>query len=226
NTTINAKKVKGYTDKSRILYKTYTAADKCVPSTAPEVVKLAKTITGKETNPYIKAQLIYNYIIDNYKLQQEPKTDNDNVLEMISRKSGDAYDFAILYTALLRAAGIPALPESGILVDSNMSSKKHWWSKFYIENFGWLPVDVALGAGLKYTPFIPIKDAKTFYFGNLDSQHITFSNGWNNIKPTIVNSKTIYRPRSYALQSIWEEASINTVSYSSLWNDPTIMGIY
>ncbi|MBO7612987.1 MAG: hypothetical protein IKQ23_03820 [Treponema sp.] len=59
----------------------------------------------------------------------------------------------------------------------------------------------------------------------MDNQHIIFSRGWTQIKPSLLNSKIVYRPRTYALQSVWEEASDSMLNYSSLWNNPTIIGI-
>ena len=115
---------------------------------------------------------------------------------------------------------------SGILVDSDLKSQNHWWTEFYIENLGWIPVDISLGKGLDFKLFKPIEDRRGFYFGNLDNQHIAFSRGWNESKPSLANSKIVQRPKSYALQSIWEESSSGIVNYSSLWNDPIIKGIY
>ena len=225
-TDITSRRVKPYAERERRLFKSYIAADKCVPSDNSEIVALCKNITKRETNPYLIAKSIYNYLIENYKLLQQPRLENLSVTEILDSKEGDSYDFAILYTALLRASGIPAMPISGIIVDNNAQCKKHWWTEFYIEGFGWVPVDVALGAGLNFSPFIAIEDVKNYYFGSIDSQHIAFSFGWNEIKPISVNSKTVYKPRFYALQSIWEESSSATISYSSLWNDPVILGIY
>lgn len=87
-------------------------------------------------------------------------------------------------------------------------------------------MDVALGIGLEYRAFKPIANTHDFYFGNLDSQHIAFSRGWNEVKQSLINSKVVYRPKSYALQSIWEESSSGNINYSSLWNDPIVLGIY
>ena len=226
STEINARKVKPFSETERKLFKTYTVADKCIPSTDSEIVSIAKNVVGKENNPYAKAKLLYNYLVENYKILQNPRTENAEIKKMLESKTGDAYDFAILYTALLRASGVPAIPMSGILVDTNSKSKNHWWTEFYIEGLGWIPVDAALGAGLHFLPFVAQSDAKAFYFGNLDSQHIAFSRGWNEIKSVTVNSSTVYKPRFYALQSIWEESTSSAVSYSSLWNNPSVLGIY
>ncbi|MCI1208504.1 MAG: IPT/TIG domain-containing protein [Treponema sp.] len=225
-TTVRASRVKPYTEKNSMLYTEYTKSDACVPSDNEAVRNLCTAIIRNEHNPYTQAKVIYDYLLVNYKLLQNVRTGNVAVTDMLRTKTGDAYDFTMLYTALLRAAGIPAMPVSGVLVQSTLTTKNHWWCRFYLENFGWIPADPALGAGLENKPFHKKEDPGTFYFGNLDSQHIAFSLGWNDIKPALQNSKTLYRPRTYALQAIWEETSAGTESYSSLWDNPIILGVY
>ena len=160
------------------------------------------------------------------RVSQNTQSGDTNVLRSLSSKKADAYDMAVLYTALLRAAGIPSLTNGGILVDSDMQSRNHWWCEFYIDEVGWIPADPALGAGLAYKAFQKPESAADFYFGNSDAQHITFSRGWNNIKPAHVTGKKVYRPKSYALQSIWEETTAGSVKYSSYWQDAAVTGIY
>ncbi|WP_294429597.1 transglutaminase domain-containing protein [uncultured Treponema sp.] len=228
-TQINEKAVKPYSQatKSRVLYKKSVMADSLIKSNDENLVAFAKEIVGKEQNPYRQAKLIYKYLLENYKLTDSPRKPEASPMDLIKSKKGDAYDFAIFYTSLLRSLSIPAEPLAGILVDSDMKTQNHWWTEFYIEGFGWIPVDTALGAGMKYKSFRPVENTAEFYFGNLDSQHIAFSKGWNEIKQTISqNSKIVYRPKSYALQSIWEESSEGKVNYSSLWNAPVVLGLY
>ena len=173
------------------------------------------------------ARLVYDYMIQNYKIRDELRKSDASPLDLLKSKNGDAYDMAIFYTSLLRSLEIPSLPIAGILVDSEMKTRAHWWTEFYIEGFGWLPVDISLGMGLPYKSFRPVENDAEFYFGNLDGQHIAFSKGWKEIKQTISqNSKIVYRPKTYALQSIWEESSEGNVNYSSLWNDPIVLGLY
>lgn len=228
NTNINPKNVRDFSaaEKERALYKTYVASDELV-KLDENVKNLAAQITGKEKNPYQKAKMIYDYLLENYKLLKDLRKTDASPYDLENKKSGDAYDFAVFYTALLRASQIPAATMSGILVDTDLTAKNHWWTEFYLENFGWIPVDVALGMGMEYKSFKAVDDAKSFYFGNLDGQHIAFSRGWNELKRTISeNSKVVARQRTYALQSIWEESSEGKVNYSSLWNDPVVKGIY
>lgn len=225
-TVVNAQNVKPFTEKTRVLFTAETAPDRLIKSNASDIVELSKTIIGKEKNPYRQAQLIYEYMLSNYQLQQKQNKSSEDPYRMLTTGKGDAYDWAILYTALVRSAEIPCIPVSGILIDSELKAKDHWWSEFYIENFGWIPVDPALAAGLEYKPFRPVADTKTFYFGNIDSQHVAFSRGWNELKQSSSKSRIVYRARTYALQSLWEESSGTNVNYSSLWNDPIVIGVY
>ena len=225
-TDITSWRVKQFSEKTRVLYQAATNPDSLVPSADEKITSLAASIIGKEKNPYAQAKLVYNWMLENYKLSEKARNGEDSPLQLLSRKNGDAYDFAIIFCALCRALKIPAMPMSGVLVDADLKTTNHWWAELYFENVGWIPVDPALGAGLSYKAFRPIEDAKAFYFGNLDSQHIAFSRGWNDIKPSLIQSKTVYRPRSYAFQSIWEESSSQNVNYSTLWNPPVVLGIY
>ncbi len=215
--------VRPYADLGSPLYTTYTAADYLVPADDPAVIKRSAEIVGRERNPYLKARLIYNTLIDNFTI---PPLSDDNRLPVESLTSGtaDIYERVILFCALARAAGIPALPVSGILVDENRSSRIHWWAEFYIEGFGWVPVDPGAAAGM--TGAEADSNSRTWNFGNLDNRHIAFSRGWIEQKPMSPNSKIVYRSRSYALQPIWEEAGGNIRSYTSFWGNPVITGIY
>lgn len=215
-----------YENTDDALYVRYTSPDFCVPSDSQAVMELASLITGDETDPLRKARLIYDYFLQNYEISNTLRSGNVSVLDLIRSGSGDAYDFAVLYTALCRASGIAAVPVGGVLAYGRSEARPHWWTELYFEGYGYLSVDTALAAGLSFTPFIDIGDRQEFYFGNLDNQHIAFSRGWHQIRRTAQDSKVVYRPRTYALQSLWEEAGNTTSSYSSLWNNPLIQGIY
>lgn len=203
-----------------------TKADSCIPSDDEELIKTAHSIAKNEKNPYVIAALTYNYMLKEFVILQDVRKGNISPLDLLRTKRGDAYDFAVIFTALLRANGIAALPDSGILVEKDLKTRPHWWSEFYVPEFGWIPVDIAIAAGLDYHPWQKDIEPHQFYFGNLDGQHILFNRGWNEFKPSAPNNKTVSRPRSYSLQSIWEEASGKTIKYSSYWSNPTVIGVY
>ncbi|MGI5076497.1 transglutaminase domain-containing protein [Treponema maltophilum] len=223
---IQASAVKSVSEETKKMYGAYLKSNAVTPSDNKAVRELAASIIKNEKNPFVQAKLLYTWLIKNMRVSQNTQSGDTNVLRSLSSKKADAYDMAVLYTALLRAAGIPSLTNGGILVDSDMQSRNHWWCEFYIDEVGWIPADPALGAGLAYKAFQKPESAADFYFGNSDAQHITFSRGWNNIKPAHVTGKKVYRPKSYALQSIWEETTAGSVKYSSYWQDAAVTGIY
>lgn len=195
-------------------------------STDEKLVSLAKSIIGKYTNPYTKARLIYNYMINNFSVLPELRSPDAPITDLLETKKGDAYDFAMLYNGLLLACNVIARPCAGVIVDANSSVQPHWWCEFYVESFGWVPVDVSLGAGLPFERFAKTSNVKEFYFGNLDAQHVTFSRDFNKLRPTIAYSKIVHQPKTYALQSIWEESSEKVTRYSSFWTMPNVVGVY
>lgn len=225
NTRINEKNIKPYTKNCLQKMAQYTKSSSAVPSNNDKIMTLAKQIAGKEKNPYIQARLLYKHVTSNFKISDGLKVRETNYDTVLFWKSGDAYDITMLYCALLRSLNIPAMPVAGILVDSAMKTQAHWWVELYLENVGWVPVDVALGAGMPYEQFGEAKD-NDFYFGNLDGQHIAFSCGENQLQQIVSNGKIVYYPKSYAIQSIWEESSEAIKKYSSYWLLPQITGIY
>lgn len=225
-TNITSEKVKPFSTEILQHFADYLKEDEIVPTSNPLVTELKAKITSRISNPYLQAKAIYNYLIDNFEILSELRPAETNVTDLIENKSGDAYDFAMIFCALARNAKIPCIPVSGIYVDSNMEAHNHWWNEFYIQDFGWIPVDCALGAGLEYANYNDEDNYKNFYFGNLDSQHVIFSRGWNKIKSAHINGNVVYRPKTYALQSIWEEASTDIQAYSSFWSNVYVTGVY
>lgn len=226
DTKIYSSNITGYSKETLSSLDYALTDDALIDCSDESVKKLVSKIIGKETNPYLKAKLIYDYMLKNFTVLKDLRTGKISPLDLLRLKRGDAYDFAVCLTALLRAAKVPAITDSGIIISPDLKARNHWWCEFYLEDFGWVPCDVALACGLEYQKWTKDIDPESFYFGNLDAQHVTFSRGWNEIKAGYANNKTVQRQRSYALQSIWEEASGNVVKYSSYWADPVVIGVY
>jgi transglutaminase-like putative cysteine protease len=195
-----------------------------VPSDNPHIKRQAAAIIGRETNPYIKAQRIYQWLVREVKIQADPLA--GDALDALNSKEADPYMAALLFCALARAAGVPALPVAGILVDRFPAARNHYWAEFWIDDFGWIPLDPALGAGAAPPSFGLRQDREAYYFGNLDNQRIAFSRGQTALSPMDPQGRVALRDRDYALQSLWEEAAGGLESYSSLWSDITITGMY
>ena len=90
-----------------LIVEKYTKSDAIIMSDDSAITTLAAEITGKETNAYKKAQLIYSYMIDNYEVLSKVRKNDADPLDLIKKESGDAYDYAVIFTALARASGIP-----------------------------------------------------------------------------------------------------------------------
>lgn len=238
NTKIQEKKVPPYTKQTLAIYENYLKNDDVVPFDNVEVAQVAKKITQNITNPYTKAKMIFDFFVQSFHTQNKLDKKPKDAGLIFSSGSADAYDITMLYCALLRRAGVIACPIAGVLVDANLNIAAHWWVEFYIQDFGFVSVDVALSCGLAYKYFSQEQSLqeslqegegflpKDFYFGNIDAHHIAFSKGYVVAHPAQPGNKIVTRVKTYALQSIWEESSINTLKYSSLWNDPVIIGMY
>ena len=209
------------------IHDAYTQSSPQLPADDPRIRNQAAAILGRERNPYIKAQRIYEWITgENFIWQDHVDGDIFSVLET---KQTDSYLTALLYCTLLRSADIPCQPVAGVLVSRNRQTMNHYWAEFWVDGFGWIPVDPAMGAEAIPAPFNIFNiydDSANFYFGNIDSQRIAFSRGFTSLSLMDPRGRTVAYSRSYSLQNIREEVIGGIESYSSLWGDITITGIY
>ncbi|MDR2597963.1 MAG: IPT/TIG domain-containing protein [Treponema sp.] len=203
----------------------YTQKSALIQTAIPQVRTTVNTVTGKEQNPYIKARLLYKWIIENIQISETPIYNSGNIATAIEEKRADPYTASLLYTAMARAASIPCIPAAGVLINRYGQTTRHYWAEFWIDDFGWIPVDPAMGSGAISTS-VKREDAANFYFGNMDNQRIIFSRGEIVLSQMESRGRTVSHTQSYSLQNLWEEASDGLDSYTSLWGDVTISGIY
>jgi transglutaminase-like putative cysteine protease len=211
----------------------YTAPGDLIPSDNPRVRELAASVVGREQNPYLKARRIYEYILNEVTIRWAGPEGGPpdapvakDLLLVIEEKRADPYMAALLFCALCRSAGVPAIPVSGVLIDRNRLCASHYWAEFWIDGFGWVPVDPALGGGGAPPLFVLRADRANYYFGSLDNQRISFSRGFAALSQMDPRSRVLAREQDYALQSLWEEAAGGLESYSSFWSDVIINGVY
>ena len=224
-TSVSASSLKKTDYNNPLLYAAYTESSEFLPADNPTIKRVCKQIIGNETNPYNKAKRIYTFLTAEIKAKESSAADAArSILTALEEKTGGAYDLALLLCTIARAAGVPAIPTAGLLVDRNKKAVQHWWAEFYINGFGWIPVDPALASGIPFDT--GIADKKQWYFGNLDAYHIAFSRGYQLQTPMLPNGKTTEKIRSYAFRSIWEETTPTITGYSSLWRIPKITGVY
>ncbi len=215
-TDINTSSISSVYDKNRKLVSCYTHEDALVPSNEKIITDVVRSIVGREKNPYFKAQKLYEYLLR--RLEYVENIETATVLESLNDRKADAYDYAILFTALARNAGVPSRPVAGFLVYGNKLTKNHWWSEFYINGIGWIPVDPAMGDDMSLSD-LPVRESNSnYYFGNVGSQHIAFSRGIIDLKNTNPGGNIIRKDKFYSFQTIHEESSSGVDSYKAVWS--------
>jgi hypothetical protein len=208
----------------------HTQSSELIPADNQRIRTTVNSIVGREQNPYIKARMIYDWIIRNIDIVEVQTAPSINIVAALEERKADAYTTSLLYTTMLRATGIPCIPIAGVLINRNGQTFRHYWAEFWIDGFGWVPVDPAMGAGAvtieRGRQEEAEKDIFNYYFGNIDNMRIAFSRGELVLSQIENRGRLVSHTQSYSLQNIWEEASGGLESYSSLWRDITISGIY
>ena len=122
-----------------------------IESDDPAIARRAASIIGNDRDPSLIARRIVEWVHDSIRAEVAPQTGAAGAIE---RKSGDAHEFALLTTALARAAGIPSHPVTGLLHNGG-KFYQHSWTEVYVGR--WIPVDAMLGqypADAAHIPFL------------------------------------------------------------------------
>ena len=141
----------------------YTGEDLFIDIYSPAIISTAKKATGSETDPVLKAKKIYNYITGRLTYDYPRAADRNyeymNASEILKVGKGVCADYAILYTALLRASGIPARVAAGIPSMLILDEKDkiidigHAWTEVKLPGYGWIPVDITQEEGFMKTDY-------------------------------------------------------------------------
>jgi len=127
----------------------YTKSEQFIDSNSSAVIETTNSIVGDETNPYRIAEKLYNFVIGKleYDYGRESNTNSKilNASEILKRDSGTCMDYSILYTALLRAAGIPSKYIQGVPIYTYKDGKDyytdHAWVEIKLPGYSWIPID-------------------------------------------------------------------------------------
>jgi transglutaminase-like putative cysteine protease len=168
NTQIDPASVQLYRQGSEEVLR-YTKSEVYIESDDPEIISLADTLAGKETNPYMIAKIFYDHIIDTAEYQLLGQGLN-GAKYLLENGEGECGDYSALFVALCRAKGIPARPVVGYWAVSG-NEQTHVWAEFFLESIGWIPVDATIGQ--------QSDENRSYYFGNMDNQRVILSKGYN-----------------------------------------------
>lgn len=166
----------GVYDRSSADYITYTASHDNILVT-PEIAAEAKTVVGEETNPYLQAKLLYDYVVGNITYSFMPHITLSALGSSESEyvrlhRYGDCGAQSMYYCALLRSLGVPARADGGYQTFGG-GTGSHFWAEFLLPNGDWVPVDVTAADAMDWisTAAATAQDRaqfKQYYFGNLD----------------------------------------------------------
>lgn len=135
---------------------------------------IAYILKKKKVTPIDRAEVNYNYVIDRLEplsvlVALESPID---IKEAVESKKGNPLNYSSLFVALCRNQGIPARLFSG-LIESRVGWVAHSWAEFYIDGFGWIPVDPYLADTIgDSSDYFHISDKKSAYFGSIDSRRM------------------------------------------------------
>ena len=166
---------------------------------------LSAKIVGAESNPIVKARLIYDWVLANIEYWvKDPKTKKaspvGSTTYCLESATGNCTDFHSLWTSLARAAGIPTRMKYGSFFKAELNGQDadqsyHCWPEFWVPNYGWVPHDVAVAdiftGNFATTPdnekpvrlttadgYTGKDEAKVnYYFGSIEERRVTWSVG-------------------------------------------------
>ncbi|MGB9691535.1 MAG: transglutaminase-like domain-containing protein [Candidatus Sumerlaeaceae bacterium] len=143
------------------------------------LVKLNREIVGDEKNPYLVARKIYDWIANNtiYQYAREYSTLDNISYYTASRRAGDCGQHGMLFIALCRMNGIPARWQSGWESFELKGNNMHDWCEFYVEPYGWLPVDPDMAVNVVHYASDVLTSTESqelvdFMFGSMDQYRL------------------------------------------------------
>lgn len=183
-----------YDHKSPVFTK-YTQSGELINSDAPRVRSVARSVTKRKYGSYAKARAIFDYILARLNWSEEVEEWSPD--RVIDSQIGDSKAYSLLFTALARSSGIPARPITGLLVGPDARAVPHWWAEFYIQGYGWFPLDPSLADRIEKGQ---AENTIENYWGSIDNLHIAFSRGLKEV-PLLFPEGSANRDVNYAFMS-------------------------
>ena len=182
----------------------HLAAELALPEggIGPELTKIVAEVAPVDNTTLDRARAIYDYVINTLEADNavfipdvtlkvtEGAVSSDpdvgivvttaspsgrSVKEILSARKGNAFDYALLTVVLMRAGGIPARIESGVMLPEDKTPDRtelwdrHAWVRFYVPGFGWSACD----------PYVAERypELKAYMFGGLCANRVVLGAG-------------------------------------------------
>ena len=120
----------------------FLEGDAFVHTGHPRIKQITREIVGDETDPWLKAQLVYDWVYQN--IEKTPVISMPSALDVLASRQGDCNEHTVLYTAIARTAGVPTRMAIGVVWSEELAGfYYHAWPEVYVGY--WVPVDPTLG---------------------------------------------------------------------------------
>ncbi len=138
---VNSSLVENY-DTSSETYKGDVEPEELIESSNSSIISLAYNLTNDVDSWHEKAVRIYDFVYRH--MHYEEQDEERGALWALENGAGDCSEYSYLFVALCRAAGIPAKIQAGFAFhhSSETLENGHMWAEYYLQNYGWIPVDV------------------------------------------------------------------------------------
>lgn len=137
----------------------YLAPASKIESDAPQIRAIARKVApyGQPKNAHetkAVARAAYDFVRGHLTYNARAASANKGALAGLQAGTGLCEEYASLFVAILRAAGVPARIVNGFASDSKalveyngptgLQGRRHQWAEFYVDGEGWIPVDPTL----------------------------------------------------------------------------------
>jgi hypothetical protein len=136
---VDPEKVEPY-DEASPEYRRYTVSEPWLEVT-DGIRARAREVVGDETNPYVKARMIFDWVVHNIRYEF-PDPESRGAAKAFARRSGDCGEFSNVFCTMCRAEGIPARTVTACWPFGG----GHVWAEVLIPPYGWLPADTSMAA--------------------------------------------------------------------------------
>ena len=133
----------------------YLGSDAFITSGHDKVKALAREISGDGHDDWDRAVRLLGWVYEN--IEKKSTLSMPNALDVLRTRQGDCNEHAVLFTALCRAAGIPARVAVGLAWDEETKAfGYHAWTEVFADR--WLPMDPTFGERVADATHIKLLD--------------------------------------------------------------------
>ncbi|MBN1910674.1 MAG: transglutaminase domain-containing protein [Pirellulales bacterium] len=141
-------------------YKLFTRPEKKLNLDDPRIQRVAQKCRGKGRTPLQIARAAYDWIAEHTRYQLIDGF--GGAAYCLENGHGECGDYAALFMALCRSAGVPARPASGYWADK--TDGWHCWAEMMLPSGHWLPMDPQMGDSNRWS--------RAHYFGGVDNRRV------------------------------------------------------